>query len=1229
MTDTIEAPPTEEPKPFKWTFQELKKARQEGSIDKEQAADIWTDLKVQGNLYDMSKEEVRYAAKRGKLNLSQVEKYVERKKHPFWWHTKDAAKGFATGTKNFMENLSEQYYGLENWITGGNVDPKFDPKLAPDAPEAMGGEIVSAGTEFMMAYGGASKALAATGAVKALMAAPRMAKLAASSPKVAAFVGAAIEGTVAGAPADYISFDIKDGRVADLMEEHGVLPEFLNFMTTDDDNPEGLERFKNVVEGAFIGSAIEAVVLGAKLFKAGTHAKYNGFVDNLKLDIATDSRLSAAQQQSYLADVAQVAEAQKQEASKLKRADHFKKQIDNLEAKGTALDENELKQLEVLKEREAKVRDSIRTAKQPDVLPIGKGPKMGNNTARAFNIKEALTSGADPKYQGDVLLKHMEDAPDAQTVIKHVYDNAEAIIEAERKRQSHGVTRMKSTKDLAKVTGGSVDAMMNHMRNTYGDIINATERAHAMYRVLETYSDQVAKMANEYTGATEDALKLMEHIKQLEELQAMVYGVRSESGRLLNMHNMGIKKARFDFSEFKAIEDLPSYIQNNRDSFEKTIKNFGQMKTMEERLKFSRFMGKGGIMPWLLSYRQAQLLWNPVTHLINTTSQTGATAVRIATRAIGHGMDALVHLDPQRLKALRAEMAGYLEALKVSFKFNTKKVKEAHKALRKADPTLSFKDAIVKNPELGTFYRATIGREGIIDPGVKWSDEAGLTAMLAASPIGKIGRTIDAALKLPFNALAGVDEVFKTLGTQSEYYSLVYREGLDLARKGKITDTEAFFKSEMKKGRPDYFNQALAKGKELTFQDDLTGASKKLNEALNASGTATAVRMMFIPFYKTTVNLVKWAGKNSPVGLLSKGVWNNMLKGGVDMWEQVARMSLGSAAMYWSWGMFAEGKVTGRLPADKRAVLQSAGVQEYSYLNDDGKWVSYRRTDPFGMWMAFTADLHLAMDVYDQYESDDDIDTKIEDVWAAGMHAIMDPVVGATWMKGAQDMFEFIGDPDKSTHKAKQVLMKQAGSMIPGATAIDYVNSEFGSDDYYRQLNEWVDVIYQKIDSGKLLKKRDPIYGNPVEREERWGHMVRQTTMTDDPVKIEMVRTGMKVSKLRDSLEFVGEPVKITPEVLDRYYDLYAQFPIKETLTQIVEADAYKEMGDDKTKAELLSSVITLFRGAAKDLLIAEQSQITDEAISRVVRRAEGIAGIRTNRDKTSALYRWAHTLKE
>ena len=107
-------------------------------------------------------------------------------------------------------------------------------------------------------------------------AATAMQKIAASSPKAAKAVKTAAKGGVI----DFITGDGSDERLADTLVNNDIFRNAFTEYLAGDENDSLLEgRFKNVLEGALVGTALDTAVIALKGLKKGYKASLNGSLD--------------------------------------------------------------------------------------------------------------------------------------------------------------------------------------------------------------------------------------------------------------------------------------------------------------------------------------------------------------------------------------------------------------------------------------------------------------------------------------------------------------------------------------------------------------------------------------------------------------------------------------------------------------------------------------------------------------------------------------------------------------------------------------------------------------------------------------------------------------------------------------------------------------------------------------------------------------------------------------
>ena len=1265
-----------------WTPENILSAWEEGTIDEDLARQLYVQFGMRTDYWNMSPYQIRQAKDLGAITGEQALSVLDRQDQPFWWHTRDLLKGIATGTKDYMENMSKAVGRLSNWLLKRDDDWSFTE--APETPEGLPGQIGSKITEWGLAFGTAGKALQGAGVLGAFLNSAKMGKLAVESPKLATFVRAAVVGGAKGAAADYVSFDPYEGRIADVLHDKGILPEFLLFMCADEDNPEAWERLKNVAEGLFVGTALEAFFLGAKALKATALNKTGGSTEALARMAMEhpDPRISQAFRAGQeKAEQAALVEAKRQ------REILFRKFADPAE---TAAE----------KTREIKFRtftDAV--TPDPGTVPIkdkkyspkavSKGVKASEATpeaifdevrgkpqppaqiieeriaaiATAEAEKKAATAalqdfvrGVDPPREMDQAIAKTIESLDGEVhrLLDIVYKHGEPGMKAARGLgQTHAITQEKAVRMLAEVTGGSAESVLNTARSLFTDVHDVTHKVHAMYKLFAGYTEDLVQMARKYDGSYEQLARLTEHFQVYREFQMMVNGMRSESGRLLDMHKIRVGRARFDFSQID-FANVPDSLKAAKTPWEKLIKEFATQPDLAARAKLARSWGH--TLPyWILRYAQANILWGPVTHAVNISSQIGALTYRTLARALVSTGASVAKQDISYLKAFAKEQLGVGHALKVAFEGTASLPTHLRKVMNmRSIEKIPFREAVQRDPNLGTFYKALIGAKGIVDPSIKVDDYIRIQRSLQNSPLAKLGSMTDTALTVPFHLLAGVDEAFKVVGTMSNYYGAVYRDGIKRGLKGAALDkffndsiyrgdfpklraaldqTEVLTKQQrlqlMEVSRPKTWAESVGVGRELTYQNYLgDGAFGQLQHFL-ATPAGTAIRVAGAPFYKTLVNLMKYSMRNSPLGVLSGHVRGQLAKGGVEMWEAVTRMAMGGAIMSYAWHKYDSGELTGRLPQDQLTILREAGIQEYAMFNHQkNTWVDYRRSDPFGAMMGIAADLKMAMEIYDLYEEDEELEDKFAELFAAVCMAFVEPTVNATFMRGMKDFLRLVMEPESPgfAEGMQRFSVGLFGRAIPGNTAIKWFHSEFTADEYFREVNTYMDQIWSMINPERLIIRRDPIFGEQVERTERFMHALRQNEMTLDPILLEMVKVGANVEPIRSKLEWEGHSHKITPRERERFYEIYESLKPREGLSRLINSPGYQTIHDMETRADMLRNMIAEYRKVARAIFFGTDPQRVADLRVTLERKQERMLGLRPSVHPSTSLY---HFLRE
>ena len=247
---------------------------------------------------------------------------------------------------------------------------------------------------------------------------------------------------------------------------------------------------------------------------------------------------------------------------------------------------------------------------------------------------------------------------------------------------------------------------------------------------------------------------------------------------------------------------------------------------------------------------------------------------------------------------------------------------------------------------------------------------------------GALGQAIDyfaTLTNLPGRLLLSADEVFKHVNMNAERNALAYRKARNALVKDPETKAEYRKLAELKARFLDdeeVVKQASEAAKVNTFTNNLwdkevrdpttgkiihvAGFTKQMQRAIESD--PTGLLKIIVPFFKTPVNLMRFAGQRIPVLNKFSGIVKKELTSPDLAVRQLAeaRAATGSmmvaTGMYWGWN----GMATGAPPLNRDLAEneKQARIQPYSVRNPfTGVWINYNRFDPLGMLIASGANI--------------------------------------------------------------------------------------------------------------------------------------------------------------------------------------------------------------------------------------------------------------------------------
>ena len=297
------------------------------------------------------------------------------------------------------------------------------------------------------------------------------------------------------------------------------------------------------------------------------------------------------------------------------------------------------------------------------------------------------------------------------------------------------------------------------------------------------------------------------------------------------------------------------------------------------------------------------------------------------------------------------------------------------------------------------------------------------------------------ATRIPGRFLLAEDEFFKAIAYRAEIrktakhrshklYDEVIAAGEDPDKARAMAVAEE--KRILENPPEPVVKDAQQAAKELTFQGDLDGFM----------GTAQPVfshpaAKLFVPFFKTPMNVLGEVAKRSPLRFLSPSLYKNLRAGGAAMDAELSRLALASgvmatfASMAWD-GNDAAGQpiiIVGAGPSDPdgKAAMQRLGIQPFSinYLQADGtyKSITYSRLDPLSGTLSMASD-------FAYYAQRDEDQTVAEALATASVVGIYEYAMQSPFLQGVSDLSRNMmnSDPEVAAENTMQMMGEKLGS---------------------------------------------------------------------------------------------------------------------------------------------------------------------------------------------------------
>jgi len=821
----------------------------------------------------------------------------------------DLKKKFNVGGFTFGDNAKSgivDYHSYEDVIKNniklpitGDVTKVGDKIKIPemDAPDTAIGNIASTISQFVSGW-------YLTKPLRGIAWAQKGSK----SVKAAKATGVAL---TRGSVADFIVFDQDTGRAVDMVNTHfpSLQNPLFDYLSSEDKDEGFYEaRFKNALEGLFLGGATEGIIRGTKPFlkQIGDFAKYVRIkrkeLSGTKVDLA---KLKEIEEDLVRSTESTITPVGKDSTKKFK-----KKILDEADSVGTTKLVEQLKKITSEEELNEKIVKSFDNY----LDKIRRGEKVDYK-----NIDDFLDFGLSPRAYADSNFGII--AINAMQKIARMDRKFESISVPliEKYATKAGFDIVQTSKMLGQL-GDKMEAGLKYMFGAQA--------------IQQNLADAVYKMANSIRKAdgvySERELKIT--TAMLMKLMRFDDKVASNLGRGLNLRRV-LKDQNVDLSS-ESIKNFVKRFDDFEGNFSEFVEGIALIKDKNMLIRITDFLFRNNFWNKANEVWMSAALSVPKTQVINITSTMMNTYIKPFNSWVGSKMawgldDAL----KKQVKEQGDEAIATIAGLKNYYS-------DALQFMRKA---FNDEDSIL-------FAGSTK-----FDTNVK------------ALGNSKLAR----AIRYPLRALTAADEFFKQINYRSKLMQIAVREAraakvsttkvaATLPNGKTVTEFEVFVVNRFKQGFDETGLVAMDKeasryAKEVTFTSELDGVLKYISEATNE----VPILKQILPFVKTPANLATQAIQMTPVGIVGKN-WKNITgtsRDFVAIAQTRGRVAVGTTILGMAAMLANAGVITGGGHPDKsiRRNQKNAGYQHYSLKIGDTQ-IEYGRLDPIGMLVGTVAD---------------------------------------------------------------------------------------------------------------------------------------------------------------------------------------------------------------------------------------------------------------------------------
>ncbi len=445
------------------------------------------------------------------------------------------------------------------------------------------------------------------------------------------------------------------------------------------------------------------------------------------------------------------------------------------------------------------------------------------------------------------------------------------------------------------------------------------------------------------------------------------------------------------------------------------------------------------------------------------------------------------------------------------------------------------------------------------------------------------------------------DEITRTIATRADLRALAGREAAEMGLDGVAAARHV---EEVLRNPPDeMIDEARTFSRLISFTSELGATAKLWDNAINA----TPVAKLVFSFFRTSMNIAKYAYGHTALGFAFPSTWREIAAGGAERDLAIAKLGTGLLTTTAGFYLASNGYVSGSGPTDPelRQLWERDGNRPYSFNipKSDGTFyhVPFARYEPLGQWFGAVADMVYMHEHMDETEKD----RSVLALLAGGMKKGL----GSTYMQGVQRIGDMAQNPERYTGPFMESIV---GSLFMPNLA-NQTNKTF-FDPEIKEVNSILDAVKARTPGWSHdVKPSLNIWGEPrlSNSNSVWPAAVQlfapgATKDNPDPLDQEMLRLGqlgvdMPLSKPGRK----QDGYKLDDDEYYQFSRMAGQRAREELLAEVKDRGTWELFGGAQDKANHITEVIRRHRREVWDEMREASPRIQDEINTRTRRQDE------------------------